>query len=136
MILLPFHCIEKLLELVKPEGVLSLSFFNYDAKVFNNLLYGNFNYVKDGMPSKNTVRLNPHNAQQPQRVIDKLESMSGVKILTTAGIRCIHDYMFDKQHIADNYHKLFEMECEYGAQAPYKWVGKYFYIQIQKSVKN
>lgn len=128
----PFECIEKLVQLLKPGGVLSLSFFNHDAKEFNNLLYGNFKYVEEGMPSKNTVRLNPHNAQKPQLVIDKFESMEGVNILATAGIRCIHDYMFDKQHIDDNYQKLFEMECEYGAKAPFKWMGKYFYVQIQK----
>lgn len=128
----PEQCIAHLLSLLPENGVLSLSFFNQDAKIFNNLLYGNFDYVKSGMPAKNTVRLNPHNAQKPTDIIAFIDKIPNVSIIKMAGIRCIHDYMLDKTKIEENYEELFEMECQYGAQAPYMWLGKYFYMQIKK----
>lgn len=128
----PKHCIEHLFSLLEVGGILSLSFFNYHAKVFHNLLYGNFDYVQKGLPSKNTVRLNPHNAQKPEDVIAVINDIEGADIILTAGIRCIHDYINDKQKITEQYAQLFAMECEYGTQAPYKNLGKYFYIQIKK----
>lgn len=117
--------------LLKEEGLISLSFFNHDAKLFNNLLYGNFDYVEKGLPSKNTVRLNPHNAQSPSTVIEYLTESGLYKILGTRGIRCFHDYMLDKSKIDTLYQQLFDMEIKYGNSEPYKWLGKYFHIMLE-----
>ncbi len=127
----PFQAISALTRNLKQEGLLSLSFFNHYAKVFNNLTYGNFDYIQQGMPAKNTVRLNPHNAQSPHKVIDFIAQACELDILNTRGIRCIHDYMPDKQKITDLYSQLLEMEWEYGAKEPYKWLGKYFHIMLK-----
>ncbi len=127
----PLAYIDKLTSLLSAKGYLSLSFFNYHAKVFSNLLYTNFDYVKRGMPIKNTVRLNPHNAQKPLQIIAHIEQQNQLSILATRGVRCIHDYVLDKNRIEDEYKMLFEMEIEYGAQEPYKWLGKYFHIMLQ-----
>lgn len=129
----PIEAINKLINQLKPNGVLSLSFFNHDAKVFNNLLYGNFDYVKAGLPPRNTVRLNPHNAQEISVVMQYLESLENVEVLSSNGIRCIHDYMLDKTRIDPQYDSLFELELEYGARAPFKYLGKYFHIMLTKS---
>ncbi|MGB3724988.1 MAG: methyltransferase domain-containing protein [Glaciecola sp.] len=128
----PLQYIKHLLSLLPSGGMLSLSFFNQNAKVFNNLLYGNFDYVNEGMPVKNTVRLNPHNAQDPEQILQFIGSLPGVEIIMSAGIRCIHDYMSDKQKISQHYDLLFAAECEYGVKTPYKWLGKYFYVQVKK----
>jgi len=129
----PAACVQHLYNLLEEGGILSLSFFNHNAKVFHNLLYGNFDYVKNGLPAKNTVRLNPHNAQKPDDILAMVNKLEGAEIVMTAGIRCIHDYMNDKQKIVDQYDQLFAMECEYGTQAPFKNLGKYFYIQVKKT---
>ncbi|MFQ3192957.1 MAG: S-adenosylmethionine-dependent methyltransferase, partial [Paraglaciecola sp.] len=71
----PFEVMHKLVELVKPGGYLSLSFFNHDAQLFGNMLYGNFNYVEQGMMSKNIVRLSPKNPQKPKVILSQLESL-------------------------------------------------------------
>ena len=81
----------KLVDLVKPGGHLSLSFFNHDAQLFGNMLYGNFNYVEQGMTTKNIVRLSPQNPQKPKVILSQLETLQ-VNILKQAGIRCFHDY--------------------------------------------
>lgn len=127
----PFQIIESLSKNVKPQGMLSLSFFNQYAKIFNNLTYGNFDYIIKGMPSKNTVRLNPHNAQAPHDVLTYLNKLERFDILETRGIRCIHDYMPDKHKIKDIYDALVAMEWRFGNQEPYKWLGKYFHIMLK-----
>lgn len=131
----PQACLSHLWGLLKPKGMLSLSFFNQDAKIFNNLLYGNFDYVQDGLPNRNTVRLNPHNAQKPLVVLDCLNAFADLSIQCSAGLRCFHDYISDKTKIDEQFDKLVAMEKLYGTQAPYKWLGKYFYIQaLRKQV--
>jgi S-adenosylmethionine-dependent methyltransferase len=127
----PLSVLLYLHSLLRPQGIMSLSFFNHDAKVFNNLLYGNFDYVEKGLPSKNTVRLNPHNAQSPRKVIDFIQKSSLYNIIESRGIRCFHDYMLDKSKIDPLYQQLFAMEIKYGGSEPYKWLGKYFHIMLQ-----
>lgn len=128
----PFAAIEQALSLLDANGVLSLSFFNQDAKAFNNLIYGNFDYVINGMPHKNTVRLNPHNAQSAQSVINWLKHRSDLNIVKQSGIRCIHDYLQKKECIENDYQRLFALEIEYGSQEPFMWLGKYFHVIIKK----
>lgn len=117
--------------LLKQQGTMSLSFFNHDAKLFNNLLYGNFDYVDKGLPSKNTVRLNPHNAQSPTEVIRFVQESNLYNEISSRGIRCFHDYMLDKSKIDSLYEQLFNMEMKYGGCEPYKWLGKYFHIMLE-----
>jgi len=127
----PLTAVQELSALLAPKGVLSLSFFNHDAKVFNNLLYGNFDYVQQGLPARNTVRLNPHNAQKPAEVLEYIQQHTHLTILSSNGIRCIHDYMLDKSRIEPQYDSLFTLELQYGALAPYKYLGKYFHVMLQ-----
>ena len=127
----PLDAIAHLISLLPTGGVLSLSFFNQDAHRFGNILYGNFDYVKKGLRQKNTVRLNPNNAQSPT---DILQFLSGqpVDIIHEAGIRCFHDYLKDPSMQRSRFDELLEMELKYGTQAPYKWLGKYFHIIVRR----
>jgi S-adenosylmethionine-dependent methyltransferase len=127
----PLTMLDKLLALVKPEGYLSLSFFNKDAQRFGNLLYGNFDYVAGGMRVKNQVRLSPNNALEPQVVLDKLSTLPA-DIIHQAGIRCIHDYLKQPDMQQSHYQQLKQMEITYGSQQPYMWLGKYFHIILRK----
>lgn len=127
----PHAAIVKLLSLLKPGGHLSLSFFNQDAHRFGNLLYGNFDYVMAGMPQKNTVRLNPKNALSPNQILTFIETLD-VTVLHTAGLRCFHDYLYDRDKQIEEYDVLKKMEIEYGTQSPYKWLGKYFHVILRK----
>lgn len=123
----PPSVIERLVELLNPGGVLSLSFFNYHAALFGNALYGNFDFIQRGMPSRNTVRLHPHNPQKPEVIIEVL-TQHGMEIEVSAGIRCFHDYLRDRDHQQSKYEDLLALERELGRQAPYKWLGRYFHV--------
>jgi len=128
----PLLVINKLIEQLLPEGVLSLSFFNHDAMLFNNAIYGNFDYIQKGMKVRNEVRLNPHNPQSPQRVLEALQSKKDIIITHTAGIRCFHDYMRDTSMQSSHFEDILSLEKEYGSKAPFMWLGKYFYIKVKK----
>lgn len=126
----PLPALLEMRKLLTIGGRMSLSFFNYDAKVFSNLLYTNFDYVDKGLPTKNNVRLNPHNAQKPKDVLAVLNSSEQFTVHESRGIRCFHDYIRDKSRIEGTYPQLFEMEVRYSGEEPYKWLGKYFHIML------
>jgi len=127
----PLEVMRKLVDLVKPGGYLSLSFFNHDAQLFGNMLYGNFDYVEQGMMSKNIVRLSPNNPQKPKVILSQLESLA-VQIIKQAGIRCFHDYLKQPEKQTSEYEQLKQLEIKYGSTEPYLWLGKYFLIIAQK----
>ena len=127
----PVEVIRKLVDLVKPGGHLSLSFFNYDAQLFGNMLYGNFNYVDQGMSTKNIVRLSPKNPQKPKVILSLLGTLP-VQVIKQVGIRCFHDYLKQPEKQTSEYEQLKRLEIEYGSTEPYSWMGKYFLIISQK----
>ncbi|MBU3002724.1 methyltransferase [Paraglaciecola arctica] len=127
----PLEVLVKLTGLVKPGGHLSISFFNYDAQLFGNMLYGNFDYVETGMVNKNIVRLSPNNPQKPKVVLAKLAELP-IEVLKTAGIRCFHDYLKQPEKQTSEYQQLKQLEIQYGSIEPYLWLGKYFLIIAQK----
>jgi S-adenosylmethionine-dependent methyltransferase len=129
----PLRIIDKLFVQLRKGGRLSLSFFNRDAALFNNAIWGNFDYIDAGLNTRNQVKLNPHNAQRPKEIIQYItDNYPNYHIEHKAGIRCFHDYLHDRSKQIDEYEKLLELELEYGATEPYMWLGKYFHLIIVK----
>ncbi len=128
----PLQVMRKLVDLVKPGGHLSLSFFNHDAQLFGNMLYGNFDYVEQSMMSKNIVRLSPQNPQKPRVILSQFETLP-VQVTKQAGIRCFHDYLKQPEKQTSEYEQLKKLEIQYGTTEPYLWLGKYFLIITQKN---
>lgn len=130
----PYTIIDKLFEQVAIGGRLSLSFFNKDAALFNNAIWGNFDYIDAGLNTRNQVKLNPHNAQRPSEIIGYInDRFPGYEIEHKAGIRVFHDYLHDRRKQIDEYEKLLELELKYAATEPYMWLGKYFHLIIKKT---
>lgn len=113
--------------LVKPGGHLSLSFYNKDAQLFNNMLYGNFHFVLGGMKKRNQVRLTPHSPRAPQDILRMFDELP-LNIINKAGIRCFHDYLKQKELAEQKYSELLTLELRHGSEEPYMWLGKYFQI--------
>ncbi|AWL11839.1 Protein SmtA [Saliniradius amylolyticus] len=127
----PYEAVEHLLDLLPEGGWLSLSFFNKDAHRFANLLYGNFEYIERDLKVKNRVRLNPNNALEPKAVLDFL-APKPVTIQHTAGIRCFHDYLKERDMQTERYDELKTMEIAYGRTHPYFWLGRYMHLFMKK----
>lgn len=116
---------------MRPGAQLSLSFFNRDAALFGNAVYGNFDYIAQGMKIRNQVRLTPQHPLQPKTVIQWVEEQ-GLAIVAMRGIRCFHDYLRNPEHATSEYQKLYQLERQYNRQEPYLWLGKYFHLWITK----
>ncbi|WP_018981686.1 methyltransferase domain-containing protein [Salinimonas chungwhensis] len=127
----PFEALSILAEKIPSGGRLSLSFFNRDAALFTNAVYGNFDYIARGMKVKKQVRLNPTNSLRPAEVIEFTER-HGFRILSKTGIRCFHDYMHNKPDTEEVFAQLLTLERQYCDVEPFCWLGKYFHLMLEK----
>lgn len=127
----PFDAITLLYNKMREGTTLSLSFFNQDANLFANAIYGNFDYIAKGMKAKKQVRLNPKQPLSAIKVVAFCESL-GFTVKDKAGIRCFHDYMRDISHQDSKYQELLSLERQYCRQEPYMWLGKYFHLTLVK----
>ncbi|QJR82550.1 methyltransferase domain-containing protein [Alteromonas pelagimontana] len=131
----PFDAIDLIFQNMAPGKLLSLSFFNRDAALFGNALYGNFDYISRGMKVKNQVRLNPDNPLRPAEVIQHAEG-TGFSVESITGIRCFHDYMKEKPSSDAVFDQLVALERQYNQTPPYCWLGKYIHLMLRKSAES
>ena len=127
----PYEALSSIYNRMKPRTIMSLSFFNHDANLFANAIYGNFDYIEKGMKAKKQVRLNPKQPLSAVKVLNYCESL-GFTVLDKAGIRCFHDYMRDISHQTTKYDDLLALERKYHKSDPYMWLGKYFQLIVEK----
>jgi len=127
----PAEAIRQLYQLVEPGGVLSLMFYNVDAKRFSNIVYGNFNYVLRDLAYKKKVSLSPQNPLDP-RDVSAWCQQAGFIQLSKTGVRCFHDYLRDRTEQETEFDKLLEVELRYNRTEPYASLGRYQHLLLQK----
>ncbi|NVK56061.1 MAG: methyltransferase domain-containing protein [Alteromonadaceae bacterium] len=128
----PYEALAHIATQMRPGTCLSLSFFNRDAAIFGNALYGNFDYIARDLKVKKQVRLNPQQPLSPKDVLTEVEKL-GFRVEGMRGIRCFHDYLREREMATSHYQQLLELERRYHQQAPYMWLGKYFYLWLVKN---
>ncbi|EGN74954.1 methyltransferase family protein [Idiomarina sp. A28L] len=124
----PYAALTPLIERVKPGGWLSLMFYNLDAKLMANMIYGNFDYVNAGLQVKKKVRFSPNYPLKPENVIARLGQFP-VTLVTHSGVRCFHDYMRKPDYNAE---QLLALELQYRNQNPYRQLGRYQHLLLKK----
>jgi S-adenosylmethionine-dependent methyltransferase len=127
----PFEAIDFLHSNLKKGARLSLSFFNKDAALMANAIYGNFEYIERGLKVKNQVKLNPHQALHAKQVVDYCINKE-FRILGKTGVRCFHDYMKVNEHQISKFEQLLHTERQYNQVEPFLWLGKYFHLMLEK----
>lgn len=126
----PETAIGLLRQLVATDGILSLMFYNKDAKRFSNILYGNFDYVQQDMQVKKTVSLSPQNPLNPQDVADWCRQ-AGFDIISKTGVRCFHDYLRDRSQQQSHFEQLLQLELQYNRTEPYASLGRYQHLLLR-----
>ncbi len=116
---------------VKVGGILSLLFYNRHGLLFQSLVVGNFDYVRQGLNKKRQTALTPTNPQLPEQVYDWI-GRGGLKIIGKTGVRVIHDYMRHKQEQVEKFDDLLAMEQHYCRQEPFVSLGRYIHVMAQK----
>ena len=126
----PELAIAQLRQLVAPGGVLSLMFYNKDAKRFGNILFGNFDYVAADFQVKKKVSLNPQHPLVPADVMHWCQQ-AGFRVLAKTGVRCFHDYLRDRSQQQSHFEQLLALELQYNRTEPYASLGRYQHLLLQ-----
>ena len=89
----PWQGLQLLLDAVKPQGYLMLSFYNRDSIIFKNLIKGNFRKAFSDEMAGDARGLTPINPLDKQRVFDFLQG-ANMSVENWFGVRSFSDYLY------------------------------------------
>ena len=127
----PKDALERLMEQVKPGGVISVMFYNYNGLLFKNLICGNLTHIEEGMPHRKRFKLQPQQGIKPEDVYSWLTG-AGFEILGKTGVRTFHDYMQTVRVGDYTFEQVLEMEQKLCRQEPYLSLGRYIHVYARK----
>ena len=127
----PDAALRQLSQLVAPGGVLSLMYYNKDAKRLSNILYGNFDYVAADFKVKKKVSLSPQNPLEPL-LVEQWYQQAGFSVISKTGVRCFHDYLQNRTMQQSHFSQLLELELKYNRQEPYASLGRYTHLLLSR----
>ncbi len=119
---------------VKPNGHLSLLFYNRNALVYTNVLKGEWRWqhLLDESYIGKGKKLTPPHPQYPEVVIGWLEAL-GFEVKVQTGIRVFYDYLTHEVLEKSNIDELFELEYRHCRQPTYRHMGRYIHVLAKKS---
>lgn len=117
----------KLQRLVKPDGMLSLMFYNAWAREMAQLVYGNFDYIDRHYQVRQRVKMSPHYPAFPDEIEQQLQHL-GFGISTRSGIRVFYDIMRDTSHHNVLVDDIIRHELRISQQYPYWQMGRYVHF--------
>ncbi|AOT07340.1 methyltransferase domain-containing protein [Pseudoalteromonas luteoviolacea] len=124
------HALAILKSCLAPQGVLSLMYFNKAAQRLANMVYGNFDYVSNGLEVKQKVGLSPNQPLESEDVEDWLNALS-LRTMRKTGVRCFHDYLRELHKAQDQFEQLLSLELKYNRSEPYASIGRYTHLLLQ-----
>lgn len=119
--------LSSLKKLLKPNGVLSLMFYNYHGLLFRTITLGNFGYVQAGLKKRKKKTLSPDYPRKPDEVYQWLAKLN-FNIINKTGIRVFHDYLIDKSKQQERFDELLELEKQFCRQEPYISLARYIHV--------
>jgi S-adenosylmethionine-dependent methyltransferase len=123
----PQEGIVALKQLVRPDGWMSLLFFNRHALEFRHLLNGNFKKLHSGNLAGEGKYLTPDNPLVPEEVIGWLEQ-AGMRVIASSGVRTFVDFMHRPTRDKMPFEDLLEMELLYSTREPFRSLARYIHI--------
>lgn len=130
----PHTLLPCLVPCLKPGGYLSLTFYNRHSLVYKNLLRANFKKIitQDFGGSRGSLTpIHPIDAEQVKEWLTELP----VILLSSSGIRVFHDYIFDQQQRERAPDELIALELQFSTQEPYRSLGRYIHLMVEKQEK-
>lgn len=125
----PESALPLLKQLLAKDGCLSLMFYNRDAKLMANMVFGNFDYVEADLQVKKRVRMSPQQPIAPAQM-DGWLKLHQLEVTARTGVRCFHDYLRDALD-AERFEQLLRLELQYNQTAPFAALGRYQHWQIR-----
>lgn len=121
-----------LLQYVKPQGYLSLTFYNRHSLIYKNLLRTNFKKIINQDYGGSRGSLTPINPLEPEQVLNWVADAQ-LHVLAHSGIRVFHDYIFNEEHREREPDTLVALELEFSQQEPYRSLGRYIHLLLKKA---
>jgi tRNA 5-carboxymethoxyuridine methyltransferase len=131
----PIASLLKVADRVKPNGYLSLLFYNRNAMVYSNTLKGGWrlqNLLDDSYIGQGK-KLTPPNPQYPHALIQSLDQ-AGFSIERHTGIRVFHDYLTADALQKTAEEELFQLEYRYCRLPTYRDMGRYVHLLCKRCV--
>ncbi|MDO4435292.1 MAG: methyltransferase domain-containing protein [Cardiobacteriaceae bacterium] len=120
-----FELLQVLNDRLKPEGILSLLFYNQSALHFAQHVFGNFHYIDRGFVAKRkSAKLTPQYAKTPEQVAQWLDDL-GLKRLVRSPVRCFYDYMKSQDRERHTVEELVAREMALAQDECYLAVARY-----------
>lgn len=123
----PAELLDSLMGYLKPQGFLSLTFYNLHSLIYKNLLRTNFKKIQQQDYGGSRGSLTPINPLYPERVFEWLSALP-LDVLVTSGIRVFHDYIFNEDHREREPENLIALELAFSRQQPYQLLGRYLHV--------
>ncbi|MEC6906484.1 tRNA uridine 5-oxyacetic acid(34) methyltransferase CmoM [Photobacterium piscicola] len=127
----PITTLMGLLDNVKPGGVISVMFYNYNGLLFKNLICGNLTHIEQGMPHRKRFKLQPQQGIKPDDVYQCLTD-AGFDIMGKTGVRTFHDYMHHDRMGDYSFEQVLDMEQKLCRQEPFLSLGRYIHVYARK----
>lgn len=128
----PQQLLPCLLEYLAPDAYLSLTFYNLHSLIYKNLLRTNFKKIINQDYGGSRGSLTPINPQDPGQVLGWIAQLP-LAVLCHSGIRVFHDYIFNEEHRAREPENLLQLELEFSQREPYRSLGRYIHVLVQKN---
>jgi S-adenosylmethionine-dependent methyltransferase len=117
--------------LLRPDGVISLMYFNFHSIVLKNMVRGNFKNIIKANYAGSKKSLTPTNPVKPEQCNQWIDDL-GFQRLTETGIRCISDY---HDHVESwqrhEREKLLEAELALCKTHPYLYWARYIHLLLK-----
>jgi S-adenosylmethionine-dependent methyltransferase len=129
----PQQTLKTVVDKVKPDGTLSLLFYNRNSVVINNALKGGWRLpflLTDDYIGKGK-KLTPPNPQIPEVVCEWLKSW-GFEIEVHTGIRVFHDYMNREALANSDTQELLDLEYRYCREPTYRNMARYIHLRAKR----
>ncbi|PLC59540.1 tRNA uridine 5-oxyacetic acid(34) methyltransferase CmoM [Photobacterium carnosum] len=127
----PIATLTDLLDNVKPGGVISVMFYNYNGLLFKNLICGNLTHIEQGMPHRKRFKLQPQQDIKPDDVYQCLTT-AGFDIMGKTGVRTFYDYMQHDRMGDYSFEQVLDMEQKLCRQEPFLSLGRYIHVYARK----
>lgn len=127
----PADLLADLMTYLKPEGLLSLIFYNLHSLIYKNLLRTNFKKIKQQDFGGARGSLTPINPLYPEQVFKWMNELP-ITILSTSGIRVFYDYILNAEHREHDPQGVIDLELVFSRNQAYQLLGRYIHVLSKK----
>ncbi|WP_020558282.1 methyltransferase domain-containing protein [Thiofilum flexile] len=128
----PQTTLQTLTHYLKPDGYLSLMFFNRTSTEFRHLIAGNLDAVlEQRIASDGQKGLAPISPLLPDEVLSWLPEL-GLELVQWSGIRCFYDYTYHKIRKTLPLDKVIQLERHYSQIEPWRSLARYQHFILKK----